>query len=201
MLTGIRPIARGSLVAGARSLGAAHGDGRRAEARELRAHGPSPLVVQRVYRLLAAAHLRGDLGRGQTGHVAQHDDAPLVLGQAVERLAQAAPAVRRALLARGLGRRAYVAARDGAARAYMIDRRVAGDLQQPRGERDRPRLVAVDDRHQLEEHVLGDVLRVAVVAHDAAGVAVDAVGVADVEHAYSVAVARPRGVDGSLDER
>ena len=65
----------------------------------------------------------------------------------------------------------------GAARAQVIDGGVVRQAQQPPEER-HPALVVLDEhRHQLREDVLGDVLGLVLVAHDAADVAVDVVRV------------------------
>ncbi len=58
---------------------------------------------------------------------------------------------------------------------------VAGDAEQPREERHATFIVLGKRRHQLGEHVLGDILGLVVVAHDRADVAERVVAVADVE--------------------
>ena len=91
---------------------------------------------------------------------------------------------------------------DRAALAHVVDGDVAGDADDPRGERHLARLVLRELGHQLREHVLRDVLGLEVVAHDAQHVAVDVVGVADVEEAERFAVAllgaRDRLVHGAV---
>ena len=65
----------------------------------------------------------------------------------------------------------------------MIDRDVARDPEDPRGERDGARLVLLDGRDELHEHLLGAVLGLVLLAHDAQDVAVDVVLVAEVQEA------------------
>jgi hypothetical protein len=83
----------------------------------------------------------------------------------------------------------------------VVDRGVVRDLQDPGGERDPPRLVPVERRQQLGEDVLRDVLGLVLVAHDRADVAVDVVGVAQVEEAERVRVAAARPRDRAEGER
>jgi hypothetical protein len=82
----------------------------------------------------------------------------------------------------------------------VVERDVAGDAQDPGRERDLACLVLDEDGHQLREDLLRDVLRLVVVAHDAADVAVDVVRVADVEEAQGLAVPRLRPGDGGGDD-
>jgi hypothetical protein len=64
-----------------------------------------------------------------------------------------------------------------------------GHPQQPSDERHVALLVLGDRRHELGEHLLGHVLGIVVIAHDRADVAVDVVGVTQVDEAHRVAIA------------
>ena len=76
-----------------------------------------------------------------------------------------------------------------AASAQMIERDVARQPQQPARERHAVILVLDDDRDQLHEDLLREVLGLLVVAHDAADVAIDVVRVAHVQEPQRVAIA------------
>ena len=104
-------------------------------------------------------------------------------GSVVERLAQRHRGLLGVAVVPALVELADLLAGDRAALAHVVDGDVARDAQDPGRERDLALLVLRQDRHQLGEDVLRDVLGLVVVAHDAAHVAVDVVGVADVEEA------------------
>ena len=108
----------------------------------------------------------------------------------------------RPLASSSSSRRVDLLARHRPARAHVVDRRVVRDAQDPGGERHDARLVAAERGHQLGEDVLRDVLGLVLVAHDRADVAVDVVGVAEVEEAQRVGVAvlgaRDRGQHEAL---
>ena len=120
--------------------------------------------------------------------------------QRVERHAQVGEALARAGRRRRRRRRADLLARHRPARAHVVDRRVVGDAQDPGGERHDARLVALERGQQLGEDVLRDVLGLVLVAHDRADVAVDVVGVAEVEEAQRVGVAVLGARDGGEHE-
>ena len=81
----------------------------------------------------------------------------------------------------------------------MIERRVVREAQQPRRERDLPLLVLRQDGHELREHELRDVLGLVLVLDDARDVAVDVVGVLDVEEAQRLAIALLRACHRTRD--
>jgi hypothetical protein len=157
-------------------------------------------VVQAVDRALGASHALGDLRRRQADEVTHDDDLALVVGELAERLAQR-PAVLRGVRVGVDVRRPRVRRRRGPARAQVVDGHVARDAQDPRRERDVARLVARQDREQLGEDVLREVLGLVLVAHDARHVAVHVVGVAHVQEAQRLGVALLGSVDGRVDER
>jgi hypothetical protein len=82
----------------------------------------------------------------------------------------------------------------------VVDRGVVRDAQDPRRERDRARLVALQRGHELREDLLRDVLGLVLVTDDRADVAVDVVGVAQVEQPHGVVVALLRAHDGGEDD-
>jgi len=84
---------------------------------------------------------------------------------------------------------AHFLARDRATLAHVVDGDVPRHAQDPRGERNLAGLVLVEVGQQLREHVLRDVLCLVVVAQQAGHVAVDVVGVTDVEKAQRLLVA------------
>ena len=131
--------------------------------------------------------------------VAQHDHGALLLGQGGERLLHAVRAVDRGVVDARVGL-VDLLGRRRAARAQVVDRRVVGEPHEPGEERDGALVVLDDDRHQLREHVLGDVLGLVLVAHDAAHVAVDVVGVLHVEEADGFPVALLGPGDGLRDD-
>jgi hypothetical protein len=157
-------------------------------------------VLQRVHGVLGAAEPLGDLGRAEPHDEAQHHHLALVARQRVERGAQVAPA-----LAADVGERLLGAAdlleRDRAARPHVVDRGVVRDAQDPRRERHGRRLVALQRGQELGEDLLRDVLGVVLVADDRADVAVDIVGVVEVQVAHGVAVAGLRAPHGAERQR
>ena len=88
-----------------------------------------------------------------------------------------------------------------AALAHVVDGDVARDADDPRGERDLARLVLLELAHQLGEELLRHVLGFKLVADDAEHVAVDVIGVADVEVAERFAIALLGARDGVVDAR
>ena len=81
-----------------------------------------------------------------------------------------------------------VLARNHSPRSEVVQRRVAGDSQDPSGERHVPRLVLPYDRDQLDKDVLRDVLGLVVILNEAADVSQDIVCVADIEEVQSLHV-------------
>ena len=89
--------------------------------------------------------------------------------------------------------------RDRASLPQMIDRDVPSHPQDPGGERHRPRLVLLDGRDQLHEHLLRAVLGLVLLANNAQDVAVDVVLVADVKEANRLHVTRLCGRYSAVD--
>src|ERR687883_199473 len=167
---------RSSSPGGARTAIALRGGDRRGV--ELAERGPEAgpaAVVKAVHRGLRAAEPEGDLPRGEAGDVAQDQDLPLVLGEPLERRPQRLRALEADLLV-ALVARAHLREGDLAPAAQVVERGVAGDAQDPGGERALAPLVAGDRGDQLGEHVLGDVLGLVAVADNALDIALDAVG-------------------------
>ena len=76
--------------------------------------------------------------------------------------------------------------RDLAVGPQVIQARVAGDPQDPRGERDLTLLVLGEGRRQLRENVLRDVLGRVVVANDAPDIGEDIGRVSDVKKVQGI---------------
>ena len=145
-------------------------------------------VVQPVDRALGAAHLLGDLRRREADDVAHDHHAPLLLGQR-RREPRAGPRAR----SRSASSACVSAPRTSSVGIGRRRRRwssgdVAREPQQPARERDAAIGVLDDHRHQLHEDLLGEVLGLLLVPHDAAHVAVDVVRVAHVQETDRVAV-------------
>ena len=142
----------------------------------------------------------GDLAGGEAHEVAQHDDLALLLGERLERLAQRDRRLLRVAEVLALVELADLLAGDRAAGAHVVDRDVARDPEDPGGERHGALLVLRQHHHQLREDVLRDVLGLVVVADDRPDVAVDVVGVADVQEAEGLLVAGLGAGDGLRDQ-
>jgi hypothetical protein len=82
----------------------------------------------------------------------------------------------------------------------VVERAVAGDPQEPSGERSLALLVSGDRADQLGEHVLGDVLGLVAVADDALDIALHVIGVADVEEVEGADVALSGAGDPMPDD-
>src|ERR1700759_3400353 len=154
---------------------------------ELAAHGLASAVMQTVDRGLGAAHAVSDLPGRQADQVAKDHNLTLLLGQRAKRLLQAPAAIPARVVELG-GRLEDLLAGEHPPLTEMVKRDVASHPEQPGCERDLARLVLVDHRHELEEHVLGDVLGFVRVAHEAQYVAVHVVFVLDIEEADRVVV-------------
>ena len=153
----------------------------------------------------------GDLAGAEADEMAEHEDLALLLGQRRQRLAAATAARSESSSSLVLAALAHLLARD---------RRGAGACGRPRRcarragstPRTGPRAArtCAGSVMQLREHVLRDVLGLVVVAQQAAHVAVDVVGVAEVEEAErlrspclarATARATKRRVSGSSSRR
>ena len=116
------------------------------------------------------------------------DDVALLLGKRVERALAGSRARSTVALVDVAVDPDRLLGEDRPVAAQVVQCGVAGDPQQPAREGHAAVLVARDHRHQLHEHVLGDVFGVLFVTDDAADVAVDVVRIAHVEEADRVAV-------------
>ena len=156
---------------------------------------PAGPALQSVDRVLGPTHLHRDLGRSHSHDVAQQDDAPLIVSECVEGHPQVATALSR-VIAVDLGDGPDVLAGYRAPNADVVDGRVVGDTQDPAGERHLSRLVVAQRLGKAREDVLGDVLRVVLVADDRADIAVDVVAVAQIQEPQRILVADARTPDG-----
>ena len=118
----------------------------------------------------------------------QDDDVAVLRAQTLEGLLKPPPPLSRRVISL-LQRLIDLLAGDGTLPEKVIDRDVAGDPQKPRRERDLARLILVYHAHQLEEHLLSNVLRLVLITDHAEDVAVDVVLVADIQEADGLLVA------------
>jgi hypothetical protein len=137
-------------------------------------------VVQAVDRALGFLQGAGDLDRAEAHDVPQDQHFALVVRQLFEGFANVEAPFESGFSLVAVGDPDLLG-RDRAPRPQMIERRVARDPHDPGRERDSAFLVLGDRRHQLGEHVVGDVFRLVVVAHEAVDVAQDVIGEAHVE--------------------
>jgi hypothetical protein len=165
---------------------------------ELGRQRAAPAAVQPVDRALGAAHGRRDLARREPDDVTQHHDAALLVLQRPQSLVQAVRAIDGRIVVAPIGAEDLLCQRR-AARAQVVDGGVMGKAQQPGEERHAALVVLDEDRHQLREDVLRDVLGLVLVVHDAAHVAVDVVRVAHVQESDRLAIALLATPDGQSD--
>lgn len=156
-------------------------------------------MMKAVDRALAAAHAIGDLPGGEAGHVAQEHHFPLLGRECREGRAHRLGPIQITATAElgvedGLGRHQPVG-------PQLIDRDVASEAEQPGEERNTPVVVLGDCGDQLGEHVLGDILSLVLVTDDRPDVAVDVLGVDDVQETDGVPVALLGPSDGQPDLR
>ena len=152
--------------------------------------------MEAVHRALCLADAVGDLTRREAGDVTQHEHLPLVLVEALESLAQRLRAVEADLLMALVGRADFLEW-DLPPGAQVVEGRVALHTQDPGRERNLARLVAMDCGDQLGEDVVGDVLGLVAVAHDAADQAADVIGVAHIEEVERAAIPLLQRDDGA----
>ena len=120
-------------------------------------------------------------------------------GRRQQRVAQALRALEADLLV-AVVVHAHLLERDLPARTDVVQGHIASDPEDPGRERHVTRLVAVDRRHQLGEYVLRDVLGLVGVTDDAAHVAADVVGEADVQEVQRTHITLLRAGNGRCKE-
>jgi tetratricopeptide (TPR) repeat protein len=142
--------------------------------------GAASAVVEPVHRALRLTDPARDLARREARDVTEHEHLALVLGEPVEGLTKRLRTVEPDLLVTLVGRPDLLE-RDLPPRAHMVQRHVPGHAQDPRLEGNLARLVLMDRRDQLREHVLSDVLGLMGIADDAPHEAANIIGIAHVE--------------------
>jgi hypothetical protein len=124
--------------------------------------------MEPIYRVLALAKGRGDLGWSETDDVTQNDHLTLRAGEKVKRRAEVIALVAAGLLSsRILDHDIFARDRFLGSRSEMVESGISRNTQDPCRKRDVTNLITTDCRDQLGKDILGDVFRVMRILNDA----------------------------------